>query len=199
MHRGGDIAVALDYMRSKLRVERIVCGGLCSGAESAVRAALDPSLGVSGLLLVNGGLDYTEQQLVNARERQDVAFYRARMRHSGSWRRALQGKSNYRAVFTKLFHALRSAAAPRSPTAAGSPWASLDRLGTRSIPCLLVLSTGCVSWYLLPGTRKQIMRRAAQSSALTLRVLDPCDHDLTPLWAQRELITQATEWLRSLT
>lgn len=183
---------AMDALQATRGITSFVVGGLCSGADNALRiAAADPR--VRGALLVEPMSVPLSGFLVYS--------YRKKFLNPASWWRFLTGKS-------ELFATLRArraapAAAPVAEAGSLVPsgeefQARVDALVRRGVSLYFAYSSESPAYVNYRSLLKA--RLAGEVAAGRARVLAVAktDHVFTPLAAQRALVGGIADWMGSL-
>ncbi|MCH8149098.1 MAG: alpha/beta hydrolase, partial [Planctomycetes bacterium] len=190
-----DTRAALDAVEAGPNWRDIVLFGLCSGADIALRVALeDPR--VTGLVLVNP-TDLSpqcehdpEDSTREARASLQMRLYRGRLFRWGSWMRLLRGKSDVRAIGRTAIMAARRLL-PCFRPGREIPLNDCRTFLTRG-RALVILAEGSVSWDMF---HKPLSGLAHAHPGLELRTLRGADHILTPSHSQVSLMKSLDEWL----
>lgn len=117
-----DALAAIDYMRRDVGVDRIVLGGLCGGAATALLTGAEhPS--VDGLFAIGTPITFAHETRLtavpNAILQQEVSGYFRKLLRPSSWTRFLSFKTDYRTLARVLSIQLqRRLAALRQPATA---------------------------------------------------------------------------------
>lgn len=188
---------AMDALGDLSGVGRFVLIGLCSGAEIAFKAALeDPR--VRGLVLVNSPrfLEEPSAELVASLEKTQAAryYWRVALRNPRSWWKALSGRADLGAMLRAALTRLRGPRTRSGPAAPSADAEAFRSLTERGVKVQLLLSEG--DWgqdylesILGADSADNPARRGVQCA-----IVRHCDHLLTPLAAQRELLEQVERW-----
>ncbi|HUR26838.1 MAG TPA: alpha/beta fold hydrolase [Planctomycetota bacterium] len=190
---------AMDALQEAAAVARFTLVGLCSGAEIAFKTALeDPRVAV--LVLVNAPrfLEEPSAALVaRLEERQAARYYwRVALRNPRSWWKALRGRADLaamtRAAFLRVLRRggrSRAAEIPDSPDARA--FRTLLRRGTR---IHVVLSEGDWGEDYLDAILGEHFAEGGERIQRT--IVPGCDHLLTPIASQEQLLAAVVRWAR---
>jgi pimeloyl-ACP methyl ester carboxylesterase len=195
---------AMDFMKRR-GCDRLVLGGLCSGAYVAYHTAVaDPR--VAGILMINPlTFHWKEGDSLEIRTRKtfkSTRFYSKALLDRETWKRAFAGDVQVRAVMTELAGRLfvrgRGAAIDWISRVTGVDLDASDiargfrAIAKRGSDCILVFGADdggvdVMEEHLGTGGRK--MRGVPH---FRLEIIEGPDHTFTPLWSQkllRELLT----------
>jgi pimeloyl-ACP methyl ester carboxylesterase len=197
---------AIDFLREK-GCDRVVLGGLCSGAYVSFHAAVEDDR-VAGILLVNPPTFHWNPgdslELRTRRSFQATSFYRQRAFSVETWRRALRGEVHVRAVTMELARraivrgrakandALVRWKVKREPDDIAR---GFQAICDRGADALLVYGSDdggvdVMEEHLGPGARK-----LQYAPTFHLEILEGTDHTFTPRDAQDRLTARLTEHL----
>lgn len=201
---------AMDLLASTRGIGRFVVGGLCSGADNALRAAsLDPRITGLALLEPVSGAPSTGQVL---------GSYRDRLLRPRSWLRLLSGQSELWSELVGLLRARRgrrsggkppdrSRSAPSSdrsqpessppPPLGASPGRDMRAFADRGGALCLVYSADNPAHY----HYAKVLRRELQGvpeGRVRVEVVPETDHVFTPLEAQARVLDALAEWILGL-
>lgn len=195
----GDVAAAASYLRSRVGPQRLIVGGLCGGAISALFAS--PMLDeVASLLLVDlpvtissaarqRYLEDHPEELVRARpgEAETVmALYLRRLTDPEAWRRLLSGETNYQLLVETLKVRARQRLDVILPVLPGAIRGPAEAAIARVVPPLAVepaRDAGADDRARAAGEERNAMVaeefRAARRRGLRMRFLNSSSYDPT--------------------
>ena len=184
------LAQILDTLEKKLKVNRFILAGLCSGADTAYRFSLaDPR--ITGLIMINGsGLTGREGEalypMAEAQIRQ--RYYKKAVFNLQKWKKMLKGrsrlfKSGNLMRFLPGFHRPVKEALPSGPT----PYQAVVEKG---ISTLIIISEGSVAYDLF-----RILYPRGVHPPISYHFLPDTDHIITPIGAQHSLIEKINTWM----
>ena len=203
-----DVAVAVDALRAA-GFAQVMIFGLCSGAHLAFHTAVEHE-GVTGFVLVN-----LQKFIWRATDRFDIALrnasfrsnehYKAALRRKDTWLRLMRGDINVtgitRAVSRRLLRTLgtRAASAGRGlglvddDTAKVRRWfRDLSKRGARGLVIFSAEDGGLDEVFLHMGAHGRDLTRLP---GMDLQIIEGADHNVTPGWARRQLISIVRRFL----
>lgn len=206
-HAVRDVGNAIAALRAE-GCERIVVGGLCSGAHTTFHAALSLT-GLDGIILINPIVLYwkpSDPLEVSAwRLYVESRHYRQSARNWNSWLKLLQGRVSptyvSRIVAKRTFEVLRAkwAAMRRrwqeSEAASENPARDLRRITDRGTDVLILFSEGDPGHDLLTLNYAKELGQLQHRQEFHLRVIDKADHTFTSQEARRRATAILTEHL----
>lgn len=184
------LAQILDALEKKLKVNRFILAGLCSGADTAYRFSLADQR-VTGLIMINGsGLtDREEEALYPVAEAQiRQRYYKKAVFDLQKWKKMVKGRSrlfkagNLMRLLTG-FHMPIKAALPSRP----APYQAVVEKG---ISTLIIISEGSIAYDLF-----RILYPRGVHPPISYHLLPDTDHIITPIRAQRSLIEKISTWM----
>jgi pimeloyl-ACP methyl ester carboxylesterase len=190
-----EVGAALDVLQSKTRAARFVLGGLCSGSDNSLRAALgDPR--VAGVVLIEGYAFRSGGYLFD--------YYSRRLFRPETWRRLVNGRIAVRHIVAGLGGLRRSRDAPAAePDDAARFWrmppparivADLRALASRGTEILFVYSRDSPSEYNFRRIVKRELRSEPLRSRVEVKTFRDTDHTFSRLALRSQLIDLVTDW-----
>lgn len=193
-----DVASAIDFLRTRYRVDQVELLGLCSGAYHAVRAAVY-GLPIAGINVVNPlvfhwkpgmTLAYPAYQLIKAE-----AAYRRAVLDPRKWMRLLLGRLNLKAMSRIVRQRLadrarvivRDVARSLRIPVVDDLRAELDAIVARGIRVRFIFSEGEPGEALLREGAGRGLVRMLRAGTVTIAHLPSCDHSLTVSWMHEAL------------
>ena len=190
-----EVGAALDVLGARTGADRFVLGGLCSGSDNSLRAALGEPR-VAGVVLIEGYAFRSRGYLLD--------YYSRRLVRPETWRRLIHGRISLRQVAAALGGIrLGRAAPPAEPDDAARFWrmppparivADLRALASRGTEILFVYSRDSPSEY----NFRRIIRPALHSEPLRARVevktFRDTDHTFSRLALRSQLIELVADW-----
>ncbi len=196
-HAVADIEAGLAELRRQ-GVERVVAGGVCSGAHATFHAGMELET-LDGVLIVNPIVFYWKQNDpldVSAwRTYMDAQHYKQSVRRWDSWRRLLQGKVDVQRV--ARIGARRSGEIVRAKWASftrhlrtsipddENPPRELERMAKRGRDVLLLFSAGDPGLDFLQLNYARELKRLSRVPGFRLEIIDRADHTFTSQDARR--------------
>lgn len=189
---------AMDHLQASEGMETFVVLGICSGAETALRVALeDPR--VVGVGMINGG----GQGAGSAWDTYEYARNQVRhyMRHAvfslDSWRRALTGRIEYRRLVAALVLRVRNGLSPpeQVASAARETAGDVEGLAARGVRLLWVHSERDFSRDYFETMFGKDARRLTASGTVRTEVIPYIDHTLTARHGQEKFLDIVVSWL----
>jgi hypothetical protein len=193
-----DIARAIEWLTGERGFERVVLGGLCSGAYHAFRCGVELTHdAIVGLLLINPLTFRWEQGATIS----DEATPHARLSDAKKWRKLLRGRY-------EIWRLMRFGASAVRARVVAKTMAALDRLGmVRPRPldheilrCVsagrridFVYSTHDPGYGLLRASTGATVARLARSGALSISLVPGADHSFSRQAWREELIGLAEQ------
>lgn len=190
-----DVRRALDWLRRSRRVDRVVLGGLCSGAYTAFVCGPDPQLhGLEGLLMINPlTFEWSEgDTLVTPSD----AHYHASVRDPKRWRKLLNGDYDAEEILRFVSRAAwergrdfvagsleRSGLLP--PRSLGR---NLLRIAQERRRLDFVFSRFDPGYDLLMARAGAVVKRLQREGALSITVVNGADHSFSQAARRRELV-----------
>ena len=195
---------AMDLLASLRGSNRFVVGGLCSGADNAVRvASVDPRIAGLALLEPFSGAPSAGQIL---------GSYRDRLLRPGSWFRLLTGQSE---LWSELMGRLKARRArrregqtegaaatgnkpePVPSSAPASPGQEMRAFAERGGALCLVYSADNPAHYHYAGVLRGDLQGLPETR-VRVEVVPETDHVFTPLEAQSRVLEVLADWVEGL-
>lgn len=187
----------IDSLQAATGAARFTLIGLCSGAEIAFKTALvDPR--VNALVLINAPrfLEEPSADLIARLEKRQAEryYWRVALRNPRSWWKAVSGRADLGAMFRALVARIVRRS-PRTAVAAKSADAgAFQSLLERGVMIHLVLSEGDWAQDYLDAILDPHALRSKGPGSIESLVLPGCDHLLTPLAAQQDVLARVERW-----
>jgi pimeloyl-ACP methyl ester carboxylesterase len=189
-------------------VERVVVGGLCSGAHASFHAGLELE-GIDGLVMINPIVFYWKPtdslDVASWMNYVETRHYQHSARQWKSWARLLRGEVDVSYVARigvtraqEIIRAKQASLLRRFRDDSDDPENAardLDRLANQGTDVLLVFSTGEPGMDYLRVNYGRELKRLEKHPAFTLRELENANHTFTALGARRRAAALITEHL----
>ena len=194
-----DLDVGLAELRARTGAERLVVLGLCSGAYVAFHASLGGSP-LTNQILVNPQTFYWKEgmslDVAPGVTYDKVNYYKQSARSWASWKKALTGKIQYRAVAKLLARRARDLAETRLRRLGRETglWPQAEDVGRdlraiaeRGVDTLIVFSTGDPGIDYLRQRAQRDIDRLQRRDNFRIEYIEGADHTFTAQWAQARL------------
>ncbi|BAU47908.1 hydrolase [Sulfurifustis variabilis] len=194
-------------LRERCGLQRLVLGGLCGGAVTALlAAALAPEL-IDGVLSINTAVTFStdtkpaRRPMGRIQARHNFKGYLRKLLAPAAWARIVRGDSDYSEITRTVVATVRSClGARRRPEHLSHENArfmeSFESLERRSVPHLLIFSGNDNRW--LEFQEVVLQRRLGgrlAGSAYEIEVIPNANHELHFADWQRELEERFADWL----
>lgn len=190
-----DIDDALDYLTTKVKVEKFIFAGLCSGAMHSLQTAWRDSRVVGALLLDPPAYGTPKAFLKH---------YLRRAIRARSWINALSGQNRYGAAILQHYQTLKK----RPTVPAGSGWphrlpywpskkemkATLDALTGRGAK-LFIVYTGSIDNYNYPDQLRDTFPEECATGNLNWSFMPDSNHTFSREENRQALVAEASTWL----
>jgi len=193
------ISRAVDFARSELHAEHVVCAGICSGGYHSLKAAV-AGLRLDSVIVINPLTFFWKPDLpLSAPVYQDTSEmmrYRASGMRLRTWLKLLKGDVDFANLFSTLarvsarrIHGLGRNMARRMGMRLEEDLTAelraLERHGTR---VHFVFSRSDPGFSMLREQAGSELRRLQRASAVTISFISGADHTFTPYPSQQELV-----------
>ncbi len=190
MNEAHFLARILDTLEKKLKVNRFILAGLCSGADTAYRCSLADGR-VTGLVMINGsGLTGRETETLYpmAEEQIRQRYYKKAVFDLQKWKKMVRGRSG----LFKGGNLMRLVTGSRRPVKAALPSRPdpYRAVVEKGVSTLIILSEGSIAYDLL-----RILYPRGVHPPVSYQLLPDTDHIITPIRAQHSLIEKINTWM----
>ncbi|HEY4305330.1 MAG TPA: alpha/beta hydrolase [Gemmatimonadaceae bacterium] len=189
-------------------VDRVVIGGLCSGAHASFHAGLSIER-IDGLIMINPIVFYWKPtdslDVLSWMNYVETRHYQVSARQWKSWARLLSGKVDVSYVARigvtraqEIIRAKRASIVRRFRDDSHAPehaTRDLERLASQGTDVLLIFSTGEPGLDFLRVNYRRELKRLEKHPAFTLLELEKANHTFTALGSRRRAATLMTEHL----
>ena len=207
-----DALAAIEFMQRTTGASRIILGGLCGGATTAVFAGVDHPA-VDGMFLIGTPITFSSvtrrtADLPNAIIDRDSAAYRRKLFKLSSWTRFLRMQTDYRTMAHVFIVQLQRQVGRIS----GDTPESGDDDSNVNLPLIKAIMAACKrrkrllfvygeNDYLWQEFQENLSRFGADRSRLPfeLMTIPKANHILTEESWQQSLFTDVCDWYRRLT
>jgi len=188
----------MNYLAENDGLHAFVFLGICSGADTALKVALeDPR--VVGAVMINGGGQGvgTEWDAYEYSRTQTRHYLKNAVRSLDSWRRAFTGRIQYGRLLAALIHRMRNRGGPpeEAVRAAGKTARDIEGLVARGVRLLWVHSEDDLSRGYFETMFGKDARHLVASGGVLLEVIPFVDHTFTARHGQERLMKAVESWL----
>lgn len=205
-----EVKKAMDYLEMISNIKKFIIFGICSGADIALKAAVNDKR-VVGLILINGfflsNAEFDEYYALfdsDAKKR----YYRKNMFSYKSWLRILLGKSDYKSIMKIATHKImqllkvngngktngNGSQNGNGKTCDGNSGSGISYLKQKYTEALVIYTEGSLA---LDCYHMLHQQRLEGNSSLEVKIMEDVDHVLTPAWSQNWVVNLVVDWLQT--
>lgn len=194
----GEVREAMDELQRLTGAESFILVGLCSGAMTAVKTAVNDRR-VRGIVAINTQSHTTNKDLQEWVAEKSAGFFlwRVSFFNRAAWGRLLRGRSAVMSNLSLIGRQLRSVFR-KKPAFRPGTWDMSDdfeALAANRLPMLLVFSEGDPAGMVFDGVVG--WRGQSTPPETTILRFAGADHTFTPVWSRKRLVASVVEWIRS--